>query len=289
MSTPVDSNIAPMTATVSLKLPPYWPADPQVWFAQVEAQFANRGISAESTKYNYVISTLTPEIAQEVRDLLLNPPQDTPYKTLREELIKRTTATEQKRLKQLLTDEVLGDRKPTQLLRHMRQLLGDKALEDSILRQLFLQRLPASVQLVLTSAGDTMKMEQLAELADKVMDVSTHSLGVNSVTPVTPMTPPATTPTMSAQPTSWQNEVEFLRGEINRLTTEIKNIETRPRRSRFHSRHRSDKQPRTNTPSPSTDGQGMCWYHTTFGTNAHKCIKPCSHHANNQGNDQAGN
>ena len=58
----------------------------------------------------------------------------------------------------------------------MQQLLGDKLGSttdtNSFLRELFLQRLPASVRVVLASADPSTTIDKLAEMADKVMEVA---------------------------------------------------------------------------------------------------------------------
>ena len=152
MSTDSDAPVTPATTSttptavsaVHLKLLPYWPSHPEVWFAQVEAQFITRGITAQKTKFNHIVASLSSEIATEVLDLILRLPAENPYDNLRSQLIKRTTASEQRTLQQLFNPEELGDRKPTQLLFRMQQLLGDKAAstDSSFLCGLFLQRMP---------------------------------------------------------------------------------------------------------------------------------------------------
>ena len=112
-------------AAVSLKLPPFWPVNPAVWFLQVEAQFTLKGIVQQRTKFDHVIAVLTPEVATEVRDLILNPPGDAPYNLLKAALFKWTEASEQHKLQQLLKAEEPGDRKPSQLLQCTQELLWD--------------------------------------------------------------------------------------------------------------------------------------------------------------------
>ena len=66
-------------AVVSMELPPFWPQDPEVWFAQVEVQFATRDVTAQRTKFDYVVSSF----AMEICDLLLKPPEEDPYNTIK--------------------------------------------------------------------------------------------------------------------------------------------------------------------------------------------------------------
>ena len=125
-------------------------------------------------KFDYVVSYLDPEFATEVRDLLLNPLAGEPYKTLKAQLTKRTSASQECHLQELLSTEELGDRTPSQMLRRIQQLLDDIAprVDATLLRELFLQRLPSNVRMVFTPSTGALDLDQLAQLANRILEAS---------------------------------------------------------------------------------------------------------------------
>ena len=203
----------------ALKLPTFWPSDPELWFAQVEAQFATRGITKQLTTIFHVVTSLSPDVAAEVRDLVVNRPESSPYDELRAELIRRTSLSESKKLQQLISAEELGDRKPSQLLRHMRQLLGEKPqlVGDNFLTDLFVHRLPANIRVVLASSIDDTPLDKLAQLNDKMLEASDHtSVHRDNAASLSVVTQPVST---------LASEVSVLKQEVSNLNSALQELQ----------------------------------------------------------------
>ena len=58
---------------VAIKLPDFWPEDPEIWFVRV-AQLRSRSVTQDQTKFDYIVSALDNTTAAEVKSVLLNPP-----------------------------------------------------------------------------------------------------------------------------------------------------------------------------------------------------------------------
>ena len=127
-------------SAITLKLPTFWTAKPEIWSKQVESQFAARQITTDETKYDYVVSALDNSTAAEVEALILNPPKQGRYEILKNSLINAFGKTQAAKDAELLSLSGLGDRKPTGLLRHIRSLNADP---ETLLRAVFLAQLPA--------------------------------------------------------------------------------------------------------------------------------------------------
>ena len=134
----------------NFKIPQFSADDPEIWFALLESQFYNYNITDDHIKYTYVITNLDMSIAKTVKEIIINPPAENKYNKIKTELILRLTASQEKKIRQLLMHEELGDRKPSQFLRHLQDLAGPSVPEDFI-TTIWCDRLPEKIQTVLAS------------------------------------------------------------------------------------------------------------------------------------------
>ncbi|KAM7290285.1 hypothetical protein ISCGN_026930 [Ixodes scapularis] len=141
-----------------------------VTLVRVEAQFQLHRITSQTTKYLHVVPSLQAELAYELEDILAAPATSNQYDLLKAAILARKTPSERSRLQHLLNMEELGDQRPSQILGRMRELMGDVTTDadTSLLRELFLQRLPHSMVPILAAAED-MPLDQLANLAARVL------------------------------------------------------------------------------------------------------------------------
>nr|VZI49780.1 unnamed protein product [Spirometra erinaceieuropaei] len=115
------STSQPIAGIHIFDLPSVWLGDIALWLRTVESRFDLRQITREDTKFHYVVAALPMDIATDLRDIIDCPPTEAPYTALKEALISRISLSTQKRLQRLISEEDLGDRKPTQLLRRLEQ------------------------------------------------------------------------------------------------------------------------------------------------------------------------
>lgn len=250
---------------IAVKIPPFWPSDPELWFAQIENQFILAGITSDETKFNYISGHLDAKYAMEVRDILTKPPATEKYLKLKTELIHRLSASQDQKTRQLLEHEEIGDRKPTQFLRHLRALAGT-VVPDSVLKPLWLTRLPASTQAILATQQNS-DLDALAVLADAVLAANPRPQVAETA---------VSTSTLEAMMEKLTILVTSKIGEVaNTLRQEMAEIKVTQRHHSCRDRSRSRSQPRTRSSSRHQDG--VCWYHSRFGDQASKCTKPCNY------------
>ncbi|GBM33663.1 hypothetical protein AVEN_203700-1 [Araneus ventricosus] len=165
-------------ASVAVRAPPFWETNPELWFIQLETQFKLTGISADETKFHTVDAALDSKVFSCIADIVRNPPSDAMYDALKTRILSHFSQSESKKLRVLLQDLQLGDGKPSRLLQEMRNLAAGNIVDD-VLKSIWMQRLPTSIQKILSVSKDS--LDGLSQIADKVKAVSSFRPEVNSV------------------------------------------------------------------------------------------------------------
>ncbi|BHF83106.1 hypothetical protein SprV_0802624800 [Sparganum proliferum] len=156
---------------VHFTLPDFWQHAPELYFIRIESAFYSANITKELSKFHKLVEVLPANIISQVQPLLVNPPADAPYSALKAEILRLNAVSDRQRYHQLIKEESLGDRKPSELLRRMRTLLGDTQVDEKLVKEMFLERLPADVQTILASGSQDLTLSNLAEMADRMIEV----------------------------------------------------------------------------------------------------------------------
>jgi len=249
-----DEPIVQPTFIHHFKAPPFWLQNPKMWFIQLESRFVTANITDDETKFHYVVGALDGDILTYVSDILEKPPVSNKYQKLKQVLAERLSESEEKKLKKLLRDIELGDKKPSFLLREMQQLAGGQLPED-LLKSLWLQRLPVQVQTILMTSTDS--LNNLSKMADKIHEVSE----VSTVAVVN---------TEKKCACQSSNSLSAFELQIASLTKAIEELNQRGRSS-----DRKDSRTYRRSRSKSHDSSEMrnelCYYHAKFKDQARIC------------------
>ncbi|CAH8583910.1 unnamed protein product [Schistosoma intercalatum] len=257
-----------------INVPLFSRLNPRIWFAQVEVQFQRRNIRSQTSKYSFVLGLLPTEVASEVSDLIDNIPASSPYDQLKQTIIQRTSLSDEKRLQQLLHERELGDKSPSQLLPHMRQLAGPYKVDDAFLKEIWLQRLSTVVGQIICASNQPLDLESLACMADKILEVTprttpyAQTISETSNDKQTPTIASLTTE-LSELRAHHERTVASLENKLDALQLLISNFTSRrPRSSSRRSRNRD-------TSKGNKIDDHICWYHRKYGDKARKCVTSC--------------
>lgn len=250
---------------IGVKVPPFWPENPDIWFAQIEAQFINAQVKTDISKFNTIVASIESKVLSQVSAAVLSPPLEDKYGNLKKLIIARFSDSEQSKLRKLLSEMSLGDQKPSYLLNEMRRLGGNKVTEE-MLKTLWLQNLPVQARAILST--NDVNLDNLSVMADKILEVSGIS-AVHMIQTTSSNTASTSVPVPSSN-------FACLEQRILQLTKAVENMQYNSRsRVRSRSNHHKPRTARSTTPGPSTQNH-LCWYHFKFGSAATKCKTPCN-------------
>ena len=174
----IEPEVCTYITSVSLKLSPFWRADLQFWFTQVEVKFVIRG-------ENCIATSLLPFYQVWHWGTWFD------FKAFHRNPLQQTEGTTHKihgclRAKKIATTVQFWwvQLQLMQLLQRMQQLPGNTPgiSNRSFICKLFLQQLPTNIRMVLASTSDSVSFNNLTQLADKIVKV-TAPLPISTVLP----------------------------------------------------------------------------------------------------------
>ena len=153
---------------VSVKPPIFYKRSPQVWFKQMESQFALANVKKSETKYHHVLAALPEDIAINI-DL----DGDGQYETIKEAVLTSLKPNQHELIDQALRGVELGNKRPTQMVGEIRRRFSDIGLEveEKIVKSQLLAAMPHTIRSALVG-HEKASIDEFASIADSMLSIT---------------------------------------------------------------------------------------------------------------------
>ena len=149
---------------INIKTPEFMETAVNGWFSILEAQFHLRNITASTTKFYTVISSLPAEVVAKIPITIL---ESKKYEEIKQSLIEAHERTKPELLDKLMSTTTITGR-PSTYLQEMLSIAKRIGIGEEIVIHKFLQALPATIFPVIASQKE-LSPTQLGKLADELM------------------------------------------------------------------------------------------------------------------------
>lgn len=237
----------------------FWKNDPELWFITAEQKFISYGITSKDVKFGKVVDALDSSIIVQVANIMKDPTLENKYDAVKKQLIDIYKTSEENKIQKILSEAFLGDKKPSQLYREMKDLACNKIAEDFLL-SLWMKKLTPQIEQNLRGLRTISTSDQILLIADGMVECSGSRVD-------------------AIKESTQDNLMKEVSTKLDKV---IELLESRfqPRQSRPTSRSNS-RNSRTNS------FEKHCYYHRRFKDKATKCISPCSFSATSSENRNA--
>lgn len=239
-------------AQIKLNFPDFLP-DFELYLSLVNTYFTQINVNDDNAKYNILICHLPPEILQQIRHVVLTPPNRNRYTFLCTALKQVLSQTSTQRVHTLLHDVAFSPGNVRLLWNDIQRLVPD--LPEDIARDMFISKLPIHLK---THAITHINLSilQLVELLNELDQL--HASNPTSQT--CPQTAPFSK-TSEPSSTSLLRQMDAIRQDLSHLSSQLLNS--------------SASETHLQSPAhPGIDKQ-ICYYHKRFSNRARNCIPPC--------------
>ena len=184
---PKDDSVSQEIHHVSVKMPEIFPSDPELWFDNLESQFAISNVTRSITKYHYVNTMVGSSTMMKLpRDCRSSGRASTngqdPYDYIKSEILKVLSPSKPEVFDQIFSGR--GDSSVFSYYLKMEALIDNLKcnsvddLKNELFKHLIIKQVPTNQANILTSQRSTREAKDLARLADEVLASSSSELPI---------------------------------------------------------------------------------------------------------------